>query len=101
MTEIGAASNMAPIPPATGTPAVGSKLWKAAQDFEALAIGQLLQPMFSTVDTSGGMFGGGAGEKSFQPMLVTEMAKAVEKHGGLGLAQPIYQEMLKMQEKRR
>ncbi len=66
-----------------------------------MAIGQLLQPMFSTVDTSGGMFGGGAGEKSFQPMLVTEMAKEVEKHGGLGMAPPIYQEMLKMQEKRR
>ncbi len=76
------------------------RLWKAAQDFEAMAIGQLLQPMFSTVDMSGGSFGGGEGEKNFQPMLVTEMAKEVEQHGGLGLAKPIYDEMLKMQEKR-
>jgi len=76
-------------------------VWKAAQDFEAMAIGQLLEPMFSTVDTSQGMFGGGAGEQNFRPMLVTEMAKAVEQHGGLGLAGPVYAQMLKMQEKRR
>ena len=101
MTEMTAVANMTPTSSTTGTPAGDAKLWKAAQDFEAMAIGQLLQPMFSTVDTSGGMFGGGAGEKSFQPMLVTEMAKEVEKHGGLGLAPPIYQEMLKMQEKPR
>lgn len=75
-------------------------VWKAAQEFEAMAIGQLLQPMFETVDTSEGLFGGGSGEQSFRPMLVTEMAKAVEKHGGLGLAQPVYAQMLKMQEKR-
>ena len=66
-----------------------------------MAIGQLLEPMFSTVDMSGGMFGGGAGEQSFRPMLVTEMAKELEQHGGLGLAQPIYDQMLKLQEKRK
>lgn len=75
-----------------------AKVMKAAQDFEAMAIGQMLEPMFSTVDTSKGEFGGGAGEENFKPMLVTEMAKNVERHGGLGLADSIYQQMLKMQE---
>ncbi len=28
------------------------KLWQAAQDFEAMALGELLQPMFETVDTA-------------------------------------------------
>lgn len=78
-----------------------AQVWKAAQDFEAMTIGQLLEPMFDTVDSSQGMFGGGAGETSFKPMLVTEMAKQVEQHGGLGLAGQIYQQMLKMQESRR
>ena len=66
-----------------------------------MAIGQMLEPMFSTVDMSGGLFGGGTAEQNFRPMLVTEMAKEVEKRGGLGLAKPVYDEMLKMQEKRR
>ena len=106
MTSIANAALPAAIPseaPKAESPGAEAnpRLWKAAQDFEAMALGQFLQPMFSTVDLSGGSFGGGAGEKNFQPMLVTEMAKEVERHGGLGLTQPIYQEMLKMQEKRR
>ena len=79
-------------------PADTGKLRKAATDFEAMAIGELLQPMFDTVDTSKGMFGGGDGEKAWKPMMVTEMAKQIEAHGGLGLSQPIYEAMLRMQE---
>ena len=85
--------------PAPQGPEVNPKVMKAAQDFEAMTIGQLLQPMFDTVDQSQGLFGGGAGESNFKPMLVSEMAKQVESHGGFGLAQGIYQQMLKMQEK--
>ncbi len=80
---------------------IDQKTMKAAQDFEAMAIGQLLEPMFATVDTSKSMFGGGEGEQSFKPMLVTEMAKQVEQHGGLGLADDIYKQMLRMQESRK
>ncbi|MBE7213514.1 MAG: rod-binding protein [Gluconacetobacter diazotrophicus] len=97
--------------PAPGTdrtqaPAVGAgerdpKTWKAAQDFEAMAIGQMLQPMFDTVKPENGQFGGGAGEASFRPMLVTEMAKAMERHGGIGLADSIYAQMMRLQENKR
>ena len=91
------------VPPAASLAAQGAevntKVMKAAQDFEAMTIGQLLQPIFDTVDDSQGLFGGGAGESSFKPMLITEMAKQVESHGGFGLADGIYQQMLKMQEK--
>ena len=89
----------AAIPPAAQGSEVNPKVMKAAQDFEAMTIGQLLQPMFDTVDQSQGLFGGGAGESNFKPMLVSEMAKQVESHGGFGLARGIYQQMLKMQEK--
>ncbi|MCQ8279667.1 rod-binding protein [Acetobacteraceae bacterium KSS8] len=80
---------------------IDQKTMKAAQDFEAMAIGQLLEPMFATVDTSKSMFGGGEGEQSFKPMLVTEMAKQVEQRGGLGLADDIYKQMIRMQESRK
>lgn len=76
-----------------------AKVAKAADDFEAMAIGQLLKPMFDTVDTSKGIFGGGPGEEAWKPMMVQEFAKQIEAHGGLGLAKPIYDAMIRMQEK--
>jgi peptidoglycan hydrolase FlgJ len=75
-----------------------AKVAKSAHDFEAMAIGQLLQPMFNTVDTSHGTFGGGAGEEAWKPMLVQEFAKQIANHGGLGLAKPVYDAMMRMQE---
>ncbi len=74
------------------------QLAKAAQDFEAMALGQLLKPMFETVNTAKGLFGGGAGEEAWRPMLVQEMAKSLAQHGGLGLARPVLQQMIRMQE---
>jgi Rod binding domain-containing protein len=71
---------------------------KAAQDFEAMAIGQLLQPMFDTVDTAHGVLGGGDGEEAWRPIMVQQIAKQIEASGGLGLAQPVYEAMLRMQE---
>jgi flagellar protein FlgJ len=73
------------------------KIAKSAHDFEAMAIGQLLQPMFDTVDTSKGTFGGGPGEEAWKPLMVQEFAKQIEAHGGLGLAKPVYDAMLRMQ----
>ncbi len=75
-----------------------TKIAKSARDFEAMAIGQLLQPMFDTVNTAKGAFGGGAGEEAWKPMLVQEFAKQIANHGGLGLAKPVYDAMLRMQE---
>ena len=63
-----------------------------------MAIGQLLQPMFDTVKTAKGTFGGGAGEEAWKPMLIQEFAKQIANHGGLGLAKPVYDAMMRMQE---
>ena len=71
---------------------------KSARDFEAMAIGQLLAPIFDTVKTSKGMFGGGAAEETWKPMLTDALAKQVEKAGGLGLAAPIYHQILLLQQ---
>ncbi len=82
----------------TLTPAQIAKTRQAAQDFEAMALGEMLQPMFKTVDTSKGLFGGGAGEATWKPMMVDEMAKTIAKNGGIGLADAVMKEMLRMQE---
>ena len=75
-----------------------AKAWKAAQDFEAMALGQMLAPMFDGVDTAHGVTGGGDAEAAWRPMLTQEMAKHLAGHGGLGLAVPVFHQMLLMQE---
>ena len=85
-------------PQQASNPHQAAKMQRAAQDFEAMALNQLLAPMFETVDTSRGSFGGGEGEQAWKPMLVQEMAKAIARAGGLGLAKPVMEQMLRMQE---
>ena len=77
-----------------------ARIQKAAQDFEAMALGQMLAPMFETVDTSKGAFGGGSGEEAWKPMMVNEIGKQMAKSGGMGLARPVMEQMLRMQEAR-
>ncbi len=75
-----------------------AKVWKTAQEFEAMVLGQLVAPMFATVETSKGVFGGGAAEEQWRPMLSQEIGKHVARGGGLGLAVPVYHQMLRAQE---
>jgi peptidoglycan hydrolase FlgJ len=93
-------ASIAPIPSPTlaTTPAPDAKAEKSAREFEAMAIGQLLQPMFATVDSSHSLFGGGSAEETWKPFLVNEIAKKIAANGGLGLARPVLAEMLRMQE---
>ena len=79
-------------------PADPAKLWKTARDFEAMALGEFLKPMFETAENKKSMFSGGEGEKTWKPMLVDEIAKQIAASGGLGLAGPIHDAMLRMQE---
>ena len=76
------------------------KAWKAAQDFEAMALNQFLAPMFDTVDLSKGAFGGGDGEAQWKPMLTDAVAKKIAHGNGLGIAQPVFRQMIQMQEAR-
>jgi flagellar protein FlgJ len=89
-----------PAPPVArpSLPADPAKLWKAARDFEAVALGEFLKPMFETVDGKKNLFSGGDGEKTWKPMLVDEIAKQMAAAGGLGLAGAIHDAMLQMQE---
>lgn len=71
---------------------------KAAVEFEGMTIGELLQPMFDTVDNSDDVFGGGDAEKQFRSLQVTELGKQIAHNGGIGMADTLYTQMLKMQE---
>lgn len=70
---------------------------KVAQDFEAVFIGQMLQPIFETIPEDS-LFGGGPGEKIFKTMMVDEIGKEIAKAGGVGIAKHVMDEIIKLQE---
>ena len=74
-----------------------AKSWKAAKDFEAMVLGEFLKPMFETVESKDNLFNGGAGERTWKSMLVDEIGKKIAAAGGLGLAAPIHDAMLRLQ----
>ena len=81
-------------------PAQTAKIWQAARDFEAMAIGQLLQPMFETVDVKHSAFTGGVAEETWRPLLIDAIGKQMAAKGGIGLAVPVFNAMLRAQEQR-
>jgi Rod binding domain-containing protein len=82
---------------ATPDPRFIAKARRAAESFEAQALGSLLQPMFEGLNARG-PFGGGQAEEMWRPMLVTELGKQLAGAGGIGLADAVLRQMLKLQE---
>ena len=80
-----------------GTGQTRENMARVASDFEEMTISQMLNFMMSEVDLSDTPFGGGMGERAFQPLLVNEYGKAMSGQGGLGIADAVLREMLKMQ----
>lgn len=72
---------------------------KVAEDFEAVFLGQMLQPMFNNIEAVE-PFGGSSSEKIWKTMQVEEYGKAIAKSGGIGLADAVFREILKTQELR-
>lgn len=74
-----------------------SKAIQAAQDFEAVFITEMMKPMFESVGVDE-VFGGGKGEEIFRGLMVQEYGKLFAKQGGIGLADNVTAELLKVQE---
>ncbi len=85
-------------PQAARPPADMAKITKAAQDFTATALNELITPLFASLPQDGGLFGGGEGEAAWRPMMVQEMATSMARNGGLGITPLVEQAMLRLQE---
>ncbi len=70
----------------------------AGQAFEGSVLGRLFAPMFDTLPADAGAFGGGAGESAWRPMLTDAIGQAAAAAGGIGLAAPVMQQLLRAQE---
>lgn len=69
---------------------------RAAQEFEAVFLNEMMAPMFEGLDTDG-LGGGGVGEEMFRPMLIDSYAKSIAQSGGVGVAANIVAEFTRMQ----
>ncbi len=76
-----------------------ARAWSTAQEFESQFISTMTQTMFEGIKTDS-FFGGGPGEDMFRSMLVDQYGKEMSKAGGIGIADKIYGEILKLQEHR-
>ena len=70
---------------------------RAAEEFEAVFLSQMLAPLFAGIETDG-FFGGGPGEDIYRSLLVEEYGKAMARSGGIGIAAAVERELLGLQE---
>lgn len=70
---------------------------QAAENFETFFLSQSLDSMFAGVETDS-LFGGGEGENVYRSLLNQEYAKVAAKSGGVGIADAVQREILRMQE---
>ena len=70
---------------------------RAAEEFESVFLSEMLGPMFEGIDTEG-LGGGGMGEQIFRPMLIERYAEAIGRAGGVGIADSVVREFMRMQE---
>lgn len=75
---------------------VNPRTQAALQEFESVLIGEMVNTMFSTVETDK-MFGGGQGEEVFRSLMGQEMGREIARRGGLGLTPALMNEMIRMQ----
>jgi Rod binding domain-containing protein len=91
-----------PGPSAPGTSGGAQKSKEArardiAEQYEAFFIYQLLENMSAGLKTDG-PFGGGQAEATWRSQLNDEYSKVISKRGGIGLADVLQREILRLQE---
>lgn len=73
------------------------RITTASKDFEASFLSEMMKPMFEGLQVDE-TFGGGKGEEVFRDFLVQEYSKKMSERGGLGIAEMVKTQMIKMQE---
>lgn len=81
---------------AAKTVAFQAKAHAAAQDFEAMFLNTMMQPMFATAN-DGGPFSGGPAAAVWRSMLTDQYARTFAKSGGIGIANHVYNALLAAQ----
>lgn len=91
-----------PARPAAGLPAAQAPARdiaaarKAGEEFEAVFLSQMIAHMFAGVGDDP-IFGGGEAGRMYRSMMHDEYGKAIARAGGIGVADAVMREVLKLQ----
>lgn len=96
LAALGALRQAAAAPAQNGGAKGAEAFREPAEEFEAVFLAQMASHMFT--DVEGGMFSGGPAEENYRAMLHQEFGKALAKSGGVGIADAVMREMIRMQE---
>jgi Rod binding domain-containing protein len=70
---------------------------RTAEQFEAFFLSSIMENLFTGVG-SDSLFGGGPSEGVYRSMLLQEYGKVAARGGGIGIADAVQREMVRMQE---
>lgn len=90
-------STIPPLKADTSTPGY-EKLRQQAVDLEGVFLNTLMKEMFSSIDTNEENFGGGFAEETWRGMQAEQFATALAEKGGIGLADQLVGDLLRLQE---
>lgn len=74
------------------------KLHKQAVELEGVFLNTLMKEMFSSIDTNEESFGGGFAEETWRGMQAEQVAGSLAEQGGIGLADNLMSDLLRLQE---
>jgi flagellar protein FlgJ len=74
------------------------KLHKQAVELEGVFLNTLIKEMFSSIDTNEESFGGGFAEETWRGMQAEQVANSLAEQGGIGLADQLMSDLLRLQE---
>ncbi len=72
---------------------------ESAEEFEAVFLNTMLQSMFTGLE-EGGTWGNNEGSETWRGLLVEEYSKSIAASGGIGIADAVQSELIKLQELR-
>ncbi|MEQ1769449.1 MAG: rod-binding protein [Devosia sp.] len=81
----------------TSSPAYRA-MHKQATELEGVFLNTLMKEMFSSIQTSEESFGGGFAEETWRGMQAEQFADAIAARGGVGLADSLMSDLLRLQE---
>lgn len=80
------------------SPAQLGHLRAQAEELEGVFLNTLMKEMFASLHSDSEAMGGGFGEDTWRGMQAEQMAEAVARAGGIGLADAIMSDLLRLQE---
>lgn len=85
-------------PPVKPLPANIEQLRNQAKELEGVFLNTLMKQMFSGIKTDQSSFGGGFAEETWRGMQAEQVAGSLAEQGGIGLADNLMSDLLRLQE---